>query len=237
MDGLAWLLGQQGKFDEAHQTYEQILKLKSRTLGSEHADSLRTTNDLASSLTRLGQFEAARRLAEETLAKQQNANGIDQVDILNTKGTLAEALQGLGQISQARELREEIVRLGDGAQHAARDRAVWMRELAWAITLTETASAEDRQRANELVSAAIELRPEDNESWRVCGAAHAVSGQWKESLAAFEKAIELGFGLELLPTSIVQRIDQPENRRDQGFQRLMNLIRQNAPAPASQAPE
>ena len=59
----------------------------------------------------------------------------------------------------------------------------------------------------------------------------------KESLAAFEKAIERGFGLELLPTSIVQCIDQSENRRDQDFQRLMKLFERNTPSPASQVSE
>lgn len=99
-------------------------------------------------------------------------------------------LQGLGRTSVARALREEVVRLGDSAEHAAGDRVVWMRELAWTITLTETASAEDRQRASELAEAAIELRPEENECWRVWGATCAASGQWKQSLAAFEQAIE-----------------------------------------------
>jgi hypothetical protein len=57
----AGMLAQQGKYDQAEQTYREVLGDRLRVLGPDHPDTLATRHEVARMLARQGQHERAKQ--------------------------------------------------------------------------------------------------------------------------------------------------------------------------------
>ena len=66
--------------------------------------------------------------------------------------------------------------------------------LAWLLATCPDPKLRDPKRVLELAKKALQLAPQDGESWKSLGAAHYRLGDWKATIAAFEKANTLFSG-------------------------------------------
>jgi hypothetical protein len=80
-----------GERQAARTLEEDTLERRRRTLGADHADTLRTAYSLAHTLAGLGERQAARKLYEDTLERRRRTLGPDHADTLRTANNLARA--------------------------------------------------------------------------------------------------------------------------------------------------
>lgn len=238
MYNIALLLSRREKYAESEKLNREVLEARLRILGLEHPQTLRTMCNLAGSLVRLGRFEEACRFARRALDGLREVEGPDYADTLATENTLAEALEGLGRLKEARDLWEEALELSRLHDPSDQTFADWvlrptLRGLALNIALTEDAPPDDPERAIELAQQAIELNAEEPESWRVLGVVCAASGQWQPSLDAFKRALKLGYREELIPSSILQRLERSDKQSDDSYQQLLDFLREHESTEAS----
>jgi eukaryotic-like serine/threonine-protein kinase len=76
----------------------------------------------------------------------------------------------------------------------APDNAELHNNLAWFLATCPDAKFRDPGRAVELAKKAVELSPKEGTYWNTLGAAHYRAGDWKASIAAMEKSMELRKG-------------------------------------------
>jgi hypothetical protein len=72
---------------------EEVLAARVRLLGEEHPCTLRSKNNLATTLWAQGDLEAARRLQEEVLDARVRVLGEEHPDTLTSRNDLAVMLQ------------------------------------------------------------------------------------------------------------------------------------------------
>ena len=233
---MGYVLLLQGELDDAC-----TRKGPARVARNRSAQSL---TDLLDSMSRLawlyskqGEFHEAFTLAEETLERLQRVMGPEHERTLRTQSALADALEGLKRISEARRLREEMLEhAGQNPSLSNELKAALKCDLALNIAMSEDATQAEHRRAIELSAAAIDLGPQENEScaYGARRMQRPVSGRlrWQR----LKKRLSLAFEVNCSPPSILQRIDQPENRSDEDFQRLMSLVRIDAPRPHRRHP-
>jgi len=77
---------------------KQVLEARTRTLGADHPDTLRTMGNLASSLYSLGDHKAAADMKKQVLEAQTRTLGADHPSTLHTMGNLAVSLDSLGDL-------------------------------------------------------------------------------------------------------------------------------------------
>ena len=106
---LAWILEDQGKFEEALKLFENVLEGQTRTLGLDHTDTLLTTKGLASVLRNQGKLEEALTLFERVLEGQTLALGPDHHDVLNSTNALACLLYAQKKYEEAKTLYGHVV--------------------------------------------------------------------------------------------------------------------------------
>ena len=68
MNNLAWVLRDQGKFEQAEEILRQAFRLRETVLGKEHPDTLMAMNNLAGVLRDQGKYEEARDASTSTRA-------------------------------------------------------------------------------------------------------------------------------------------------------------------------
>ena len=76
------------------------------SLGEEHPDTLRSKDNLATTLKAQGDLADARELEEEVLAASRGLLGEEHPDTLTSKNNLAATLWAQGDLAGARELQE-----------------------------------------------------------------------------------------------------------------------------------
>jgi tetratricopeptide (TPR) repeat protein len=62
---MAFVLSEQGKYEEALQTYQENYETEKRVLGPEHPDTLTTRNNMAGVLYQQGKYEEALQAYQE----------------------------------------------------------------------------------------------------------------------------------------------------------------------------
>ena len=67
----------------------EVLAVKQRVLGAEHADTLRAAGILAVSLFQQGKYDEAEKMLRELLAVRKRVLGAEHADTLSTAGNLA----------------------------------------------------------------------------------------------------------------------------------------------------
>jgi tetratricopeptide (TPR) repeat protein len=76
-DNLAASLSGQGKYDEAKKMEREVLAVRKRVLGAEHADTLTAAGNLARSLNHQGKYDEAVAMEREVLAVRKRVLGAD----------------------------------------------------------------------------------------------------------------------------------------------------------------
>jgi serine/threonine protein kinase len=98
-----------GQYDKAERHLRQAGDVRTRLLGAEHRDTLRSRNNLAVVLLEWGKLPEARRILDETLERRTRRFGPDDADTLQSVSGLANVLVEQGHYREARRLREQVV--------------------------------------------------------------------------------------------------------------------------------
>jgi tetratricopeptide (TPR) repeat protein len=101
----------QGDYSRAWRLGERVLDVRTRILGKEHPDTLRTMNNLAAILLAQGDTARARSLGEQALESSSRLLGEEHPDTVAVMGNLVVILLALGDRAGARHLGERTVEL------------------------------------------------------------------------------------------------------------------------------
>jgi tetratricopeptide (TPR) repeat protein len=93
----------------ARPLFERAHRLHRRMLGDDHADTLRSANNLALVLTALNEHQQACELHEADLIRRRRVLGENHPDTLTSASNFALTLSALGKHAQARELDEDTL--------------------------------------------------------------------------------------------------------------------------------
>ncbi len=176
---LAWAHGnlghalrKQGKLDEAIAAYREA----SRLGPADHADH---HSNLGHSLVTQGKLDEANAAFREAIRLQP----------LSVDGHhfLGHSLVTQGKLDEAVAAFREAIRLKPGLADVHND-------LAWLLATCADAKIRDFPKAVALARRAVELAPKVEGYWNTLGVAHYRAGDWKASVAALEKSMELGHG-------------------------------------------
>jgi tetratricopeptide (TPR) repeat protein len=170
----------------------RTLETLKTTLGPEHEETALIMHKLAHVYQHVGRLPEAVALFEQSLAKQKVVPGPDATSTLRYMTCLAEAYQEAGRWNTGR-LDEAIV----ACRAAIRLRphsAEAHNNLARFLATCPDPKVRDPVWAVELARKAIELAPQQSENWNTLGVAHYRGGDWKATVAALEKSMELANG-------------------------------------------
>jgi tetratricopeptide (TPR) repeat protein len=100
---------------------------------------------------------------------------------------LARNLVRQGKLADAREICSPYT-------NSCPDDASAQNELAWLLVTMPEPRSDDAATAVRLALGAVELKPDGKAIWNTLGVAHFRAGNWKDSVAALEKAAQLRHG-------------------------------------------
>ncbi len=106
--GQAQTLARRGERSRARMVYERVLEGRERLLGSEHADTLRCAQQLATVLFEMGDMSHARKLQEDVVAARDRRLGHEHPLTLAAREQLAEIMAGQGDIDAVRVVLEQL---------------------------------------------------------------------------------------------------------------------------------
>ena len=98
-----------GRFAEAIDAWEELLRDCQRVLGPDHPDTLSTRNNLVGAYYSVGRFAEAIDAWEELLRDCQRVLGADHPVTLRTRSYLAGAYKSVGRFGEAIELFEQVL--------------------------------------------------------------------------------------------------------------------------------
>ena len=99
-----------GRFAEAIDAWEELLRDCQRVLGPDHPYTLNVRNNLAGAYDSVGRFGEAIELFGQVLAEQERVLGPDHPDTLKTRNNLARAYYSVGCLAEAVDAWEELLR-------------------------------------------------------------------------------------------------------------------------------
>ena len=100
-----------GLYTDSEEHLRAALSIRSRLLGDEHPDTLRSSRALAGSLRVKGQFTEAESLLRQTAEIQRRVLGEEHRDTLITMNELALALWGPGRFSEAKQIHRQTLEI------------------------------------------------------------------------------------------------------------------------------
>ena len=120
--GQAQTLARQGELslDRARMVYERVLEGRQRLLGTEHEDTLRCTQQLATLLREIGDLGNARKLQEGVVRARERHAGPDHQATLQAREALADILAAQGDLDAVRSMQEALAKARErrlGAEH------------------------------------------------------------------------------------------------------------------------
>src|SRR5262249_18995566 len=104
---------------------------------------------------------------------------------------LGNVLRNQGKLEEAIEVYREAVRRKPAHAQARNQLASALNGRAWALANNPGPEKRGPAQAVKLAKEAVGLAPRAGIAWRTLGAAHYRAGNWKESLAALQKAMAL----------------------------------------------
>ena len=192
MNNLAGLYSGFGRHDKALKLgQETVARMKDR-LGPKHRSTLTTMDTLAMIYHNRGQFDEAVKLYEVTLPLMKEVLGPDHNVTLDCMMGLANSYAALSRHSEELKVREETVVLRQAKLSLGHpDTLNSVNYLAGFLAMCPDPKFRDPKRAVELAKKSVELGPRSEWSWQVLGWARFRTGDWKDSITALEKSIEL----------------------------------------------
>jgi Flp pilus assembly protein TadD len=164
------LLGQ-GQLAEAEAAFREAIRLK-----PDHAKAHHNLGNTLREQGKLGEAEAAYRQAIRL-----------RPDFDGTHFMLGHALKAQGRIAETlAEYRETLRLTPNNANHYNR--------LAWLLATCADPQFRNPHQAVALARRAVQLAPQDRNSWNTLGVALYRAGDWKAAIAALEKEMELEKG-------------------------------------------
>ena len=109
-DNLVGAYDSVGRFAEAIDAWEELLRDCQRVLGPDHPDTLSTRNNLVGAYYSVGRFAEAIDAWEELLRDCQRVLGPDHPDTLSTRNNLVGAYYSVGRFAEAIDAWEELLR-------------------------------------------------------------------------------------------------------------------------------
>ena len=120
-DAIARVLFEQAHYAEAESLWRDVVDLRTRALGAEHADTLRSRMGLAVAMDAQGKYEAAANENRQIVMVQERLAGPEDRDTLASRNNLAETLRKQGKYVEAESEYDEIIKLEEkvfGPEHA-----------------------------------------------------------------------------------------------------------------------
>jgi eukaryotic-like serine/threonine-protein kinase len=109
MDVMGTVYRNLGLYSQAQSLLQQSVEIKRATFGSEHPETLSSSNTLAEVLMQEGQFADAEELARRNVNSSRRVLGPRHLDTLKSMRTLAAVLEERGQYAEAEKLSREVL--------------------------------------------------------------------------------------------------------------------------------
>ncbi|MGW5262150.1 FxSxx-COOH system tetratricopeptide repeat protein [Microbispora sp. NPDC004025] len=103
------LLLAQGRFAAALDAQEKVYEIRTRTLGPDHIDTLRSGRDLVEALYRQGHLMQAKRLQDRLVHEFTATLGAEDLETITALAYQATLLSDTGQYEEARNLEEQVL--------------------------------------------------------------------------------------------------------------------------------
>ena len=101
----------QGQYRDAERTYQSVIQVRTRALGVEHPDTLRSRMRFARALVKIGNYVEAEREFRDVITKEEKVFGPEGADTILSKQNLAVALYGQAKYAEAETLNREVIRI------------------------------------------------------------------------------------------------------------------------------
>jgi hypothetical protein len=108
-ENLALALCKDARYEEADAMLQEVLTVRKRVQGEEHADTLNTAGTLASSLLRQERNAEAEVMLREVLAAKRRVHGEESEKAIVAAGCLAACLARLGMHAEAEVVEREVL--------------------------------------------------------------------------------------------------------------------------------
>lgn len=109
MANVAWKYNNQGRWKEAEEIGAQVIEIRERVLGLEHAPTPTTMSDLASTYRKQGRWKPAEELEVQAMESRKKVLGPEHPDTLISMNNFAFILKDRGEDEKAAALMEECV--------------------------------------------------------------------------------------------------------------------------------
>ena len=103
-NNFAILLSELGRCEEAQDMFEELVKERTRQLGSRHVDTLSTSHNLAALLCDQAKYDQAEPIAAKTLQRKIEVLGSDHPDVFCTTKVLANIYVSRNELDKAENL-------------------------------------------------------------------------------------------------------------------------------------
>ena len=111
MGDLAWVLYEQGRYQDAERLERATLQIRLRALGAEHPDTLKAMNGLGVILSAEAKYPEAEKLFRESLAIKRRVLGPENAATIVTMGNLASTLDEEWNLPEAEKLQRDTLEL------------------------------------------------------------------------------------------------------------------------------
>ncbi|KAI3326362.1 putative kinesin [Xylariaceae sp. AK1471] len=105
----AWYLRMVGQWHEAQKMAEDAMKVRMKSFGREHEETLNSMSNLASTYRNQGRWEAAEKLFVEVMETRKQKLGADHPDTLTSMSNLASTYRNQGRWAAAEKLEVEVI--------------------------------------------------------------------------------------------------------------------------------
>ena len=185
----------QGKYSEAHQTYEQALALRQQVLGADHPDLAATLNNLGLVQSEQGRYDEALQTHERAMAIKRRSQGPDHPALAASLNNVAIVRVHQGRHDEALEALERTKTIYEhafGPVHA--DVARTLSNLAFVYELqgrVEDAIAMEQQALEQRRQTLGERHPEVSISMYNLGVSLGNHGRCAEAEAYYDESLDI----------------------------------------------
>ncbi|QEG34780.1 serine/threonine-protein kinase [Bythopirellula goksoeyrii] len=194
----------QGRHDDANELYRKTIEIQQRVLGKEHPDTLLAENNLAANYTKQDRFAEAETLFRKVLQIRRGTLGDGHPHTLSSMNNLAFAIHRQGRYDEAEPLYQQAMEAQVrtlGQEHpdtklTRENLGTMYNDQAWNAATSADPADRNAEIALRAATKAMELKPEDPNTWDNLGIALYRNERWKKAIEALEKASEMRDGYD-----------------------------------------